>query len=298
MEFQTPTNKTQLLSTLKEIFHYYRIKREEPEEVKLKPLILPTLAFSEKTEEELKEEAKKLVAASHQREKNKSKEEINEKLASLEIKIASANENTQNLIEKISELYLESQEKIREEGTVKGFATSNAVLDKISLLEEEKNQKITNAIEKNQQNIASLESQKAELIVRLSTLDEYFNSLYEKEVESKVIELNKEQLKHREEINKYNNAVSEKMQNSQNSVINAQATLMLKYKEISIPELSKDTLVDIGYYDDIIDCINSYYSLLNPQMAYQDMLNEKALMVYLDDYYQDLLYAYKIKANA
>ena len=297
MEFQRPTNKTQLTSTLKEIYHYYRVQRTEMGEVNLKPLALPILDFVEKTQEQLTEEASVLVSASHQREKNKSQEEIKEKLASVDILIASANENTQSLINKIEELYYQSQEKIREEGVVKGFATSNVVLDKISRLEEEKNQKITDVIQKNQQTLATLESQKAELTVRLSSIDDYFSSLFEKEVNAKVLELHKEQLKHREDINKYNNSISEKIQNSKNSVINAQATLMIKYKEISIPELSKDTLVDMGYYDDVIDCINSYYELLDPEVAYQDLLNDRALMVYLDDYYDDLVYAYKLKAN-
>ena len=297
MQFQTPTTKSEMLATLKEIFHYYRIERQKPEEVTLKPLELPTLNFYEKTEEELTEEARKLVASSHQREKNKSKEEINEKLASVNILIASNNQNTQNLVEKITELYVKSQEKIREEGTIKGFATSNAVLDKISLLEEEKNKKITEAIEKNQQNFAALESQKAELNVRLLALDDFFDTLFEKEVQAKVIELTKEQLKHRENINKYNNSISEKMQNSHNNVLNAQASLELKYLELKMPELSQDTLMELGYYDDVIDCVNGYYSKIGAVQAYEDLLNERSLMVYLDDYYQDLLYAYKLKAK-
>lgn len=297
MQYQIPTSKSELITTLKEIYNYYRVQRIEAPKINLEKLIIPKLSFYEKSIEELTEEAQTLISASHQREKNKSIEEINEKLASLEILIASANQTTQSLIEKITELYSGSQEKIREEGTIKGFATSNVVLDKISQLEEEKNQKITEAIEKNHQQIANYESQKAELNVRLTALDEYFSSLFNKEVQAKVIELNEAQLKYRDEINKYNNTVSEKMLNSQNNVLKAQANLDVRYKEIIIPEPSKDTLVDMGYYDDVIGCINSYYSTINARDAYQDLLNDKTLLICLDDYYQDLLYAYKLKAN-
>ncbi len=297
MQYEIPTSKSELLITLKEIYHYYRIQRIEAPKINLKTLALPKLSFVAKSEEELTEEAKTLISASHQREKNKSIEEINEKLASLEILIVSANQTTQSLIEKITELYTTSQEKIREEGTVKGFATSNAVLDKISQLEEEKNQKITDAIEKNHQQIATYESQKAELNVRLTALDEYFSSLFDKDVQAKVLELNEEQLKYRDEINKYNNTVSEKNLNSQNNVLKAQANLDLRYKEIIIPEPSKDTLVDMGYYDDVIGCVNSYYLNIDAVEAYQDLLNDKTLLICLDHYYQDLLYAYKLRAN-
>ena len=297
MQYQTPTSKSELITTLKEIYHFYRIQRIEAPEVNLIALELPELAFDEKSEEELIEQAQTLISASHQREKNKSVEEINEKLASLEILIASANQTTQTLIEKITELYTASQEKIREEGTIKGFATSNAVLDKISQLEEEKNQKITEAIEKNQQQIATYESQKAELTVRLTTIDEYFSSLFDKEVQAKVLELNEAQLKYRDEINKYNNTVTEKNLNSKNNILKAQASLDLRYKEIIIPDPSKDTLVSLGYYDDVIGCINSYYSTINAVDAYRDLLNDETLMICLDHYYQDLLYAYKLRAN-
>lgn len=297
MQYETPTNKSQLLTTLKEIYHFYRVQRIEAPKINLKTLAIPKLAFDEKSVEELTEQAQTLILASHQREKNKSTEEIKEKLASLEILIASANQTTQSLIEKITELYTVSQEKIREEGTIKGFATSNVVLDKISQLEEEKNQKITEAIEKNHQQVADYESQKAELNVRLTALDEYFSSLFDKEVQAKVIELNEAQLKYRDEINKYNNTVSEKLLNSQNNVLKAQANLDARYKEIIIPEPSKDMLVDMGYYDDVIGCINSYYSTISAREAYQDLLNDKTLMICLDHYYQDLLYAYKLKAS-
>lgn len=297
MQYETPTTKSELITTLKEIYHFYRIQRIEAPKVNLQALVLPKLSFVEKSEEELIEQATILISASQQREKNKTVQEINEKLASLEILIASANQTTQSLIEKITELYTTSQEKIREEGTIKGFATSNAVLDKISQLEEEKNQKITEAIENNHNQIANYESQKAELNVRLTAIDEYFSSLFDKEVQAKVIELNEEQLKYRDEINKYNNTISEKNLNSKNNILKAQASLDLRYKEIIIPDPSKDMLVDMGYYDDVIGCINSYYSTISAREAYQDLLNDKTLMICLDHYYQDLLYAYKLKAN-
>ena len=297
MQYETPTTKSELITTLKEIYHFYRIQRIEAPKVNLQALVLPKLSFVEKSEEELIEQATILISASQQREKNKTVQEINEKLASLEILIASANQTTQSLIEKITELYTTSQEKIREEGTIKGFVTSNAVLDKISQLEEEKNQKITEAIENNHNQIANYESQKAELNVRLTAIDEYFSSLFDKEVQAKVLELNEAQLKYRDEINKYNNTISEKNLNSKINILKAQASLDLRYKEIIIPDPSKDMLVDMGYYDDVIGCINSYYSTISAREAYQDLLNDKTLMICLDHYYQDLLYAYKLKAN-
>ncbi|MBQ8426573.1 MAG: hypothetical protein IJX16_02300 [Clostridia bacterium] len=61
--------------------------------------------------------------------------------------------------------------------------------------------------------------------------------------------------------------------------------------------MTKEELVDVGYYDDALDCVFAYYNTLSPLAAYQDIVQEQRLMVFLDDYYQDTVYVYKLRAN-
>ena len=73
-------------------------------------------------------------------------------------------------------------------------------------------------------------------------------------------------------------------------------SLWLRYLDISSGEFTKDQLTDMGYYRDVIKCVTSYYDTLEPLEAYQDITAEKELAIYLDDYYQNVIYTYKMLA--
>ena len=62
MQYETPTNKSQLLTTIKEIYHFYRVQRIEAPKVNLQALVLPKLSFVEKSEEELIENTRSASA--------------------------------------------------------------------------------------------------------------------------------------------------------------------------------------------------------------------------------------------
>ena len=53
----------------------------------------------------------------------------------------------------------------------------------------------------------------------------------------------------------------------------------------------------MGYYEDIMRCVCGYYDILTAVNAYQDILNEQKLSIYLDDYYESLVYMYKMRAG-
>jgi len=67
--------------------------------------------------------------------------------------------------------------------------------------------------------------------------------------------------------------------------------------EIAEVSFSKDQLVNMGYYEDVILCVGAYYDTLSSANAYQDFKNEDKLVMYLDDYYQNMLYLYKTRAG-
>ena len=72
---------------------------------------------------------------------------------------------------------------------------------------------------------------------------------------------------------------------------------MIRYLDVSAGEFTKDQLVDMGYYEDVIRCVCGYYDTLQPSVAYRDILDEGKLAIYLDDYYESIIYLYKSAAG-
>ena len=75
------------------------------------------------------------------------------------------------------------------------------------------------------------------------------------------------------------------------------ASLYLRFLDISSGEYTKDQLVEMGYYTDVIRCIRGYYDTLPVEDAYRDMFAEDKLAIYLEDYYQEIMYIYKLHAG-
>lgn len=297
MQYTKPTNKTELISVLREMYHYYRIRRESVSGVNLSPLSLTTLSVPYKSEEQYNLEAQKLILADITREKTKNQNEIKEEILKAETKINAISLASAKQVETISALYTESQEKLRKEMAEKGMATSNLLIDKIAKLEEEKNDKIAKENAESSAQILELEALKEALNLRLNGLDEYYESLKEKEIDAKIIELKRQNYLDGLNVTKYNNGISEKVQNSQNNIVQAKATLELRYLQINSESMSREMLVEVGYYEDVINCINEYYSTKTPTQAYEDFVNDTRFALYLDDYYDEMVYAYKVKAG-
>ena len=106
-----------------------------------------------------------------------------------------------------------------------------------------------------------------------------------------------ESVKTEREVFKYNNGILEKETRYRNTIKQAEATLKLQFLEISMGEYTKDQLVDMGYYQDVIDCVTSYYDKFSAAEAFQKITDEKKLAVYLDDMYAEVIYAYRSKAG-
>ena len=101
----------------------------------------------------------------------------------------------------------------------------------------------------------------------------------------------------KKDVFKYNNSLEEKEQRYLNSIKESKASLRLRFLYISAGEYTKDQLVEMGYYTDVIRCVRGYYDTLPAVDAYRDMVAEHKLAIYLDDYYQNVVYAYKLNAN-
>ena len=90
----------------------------------------------------------------------------------------------------------------------------------------------------------------------------------------------------------------EKMQKSRNSNLNANANLRIKHIEIQAKGYTKEELIQRGYYTQMLDCVSAFYSsdyFETPYLAYIDLLDEVQLIVYLDEFYSDLLELFRVR---
>ncbi len=131
----------------------------------------------------------------------------------------------------------------------------------------------------------------------LSAIEDEYYAIQSARVTAKVEELKDARDVIEREVFTYNNGVEEREQKHASTLIRANANLKLKYMEITMGEYSKDELVDMGYYDDVVECVTAYYDTLDPIVAYNDIKGESKLTIYLDDYYQNVVYMYATRAG-
>ena len=153
-----------------------------------------------------------------------------------------------------------------------------------------------NKIEKNEK-IASLTAEIEGLNLKMTNIDDYFNQIHQSEIDAKVIELKDKQEQKRIEVFKYNNSLDEKEQRYSNTIKESKCSLRLRFLDISSGEYTKDQLIDMGYYNDVIRCVSGYYDTLEPLTAYQDILDERKLIIYLEDFYETFVHSYKFNAG-
>lgn len=127
--------------------------------------------------------------------------------------------------------------------------------------------------------------------------EERFNDVFLAEKAQKTIEINDEEQALIRDLFKYNNGLDEKEQRYANVIKQTNANLEIKYLQVESNYFGKDQLIEMGYYEDAIDCVCAYYDLLPPADAFGDIKTESKLMIYLDEYYQTLVYMYKTRAG-
>ena len=297
MEFNLPTTKDQMYVILKDLFYYYRIRRQGYEEVLLEEMELERLEVNLPTDEQIAITAKTLLEAKHEREKNEYNAKISSEIKEIESLIASRENSLSSQIDAVEELYAESITKIEQQAIKAGLMNSSVIVDKTAGLLDSKNAKIAEINAEHNFAVAQLNAKKQALENLLLESQSYFDGVFRKDENEKIVELTEKREQLRIEVFKYNNALDEKEQRYKNTLKQTRASLQLRFLDISSGEFTKDQLVEMGYYKDVIRCVSGYYNTLEPLTAFQDITNERNLAIYLDDYYSNVVYSYKIAAG-
>ena len=298
MQFTTPTTKEQMYSVLKDIFYYYRIKRETYQPTTLSPLTLMRESYSPPSAADLRAKAAKLVAPAQELRLAAYKGEIDDKIAELTEKKTKVTATFITDKDKIEKNYEASRAKIEKEVAKKGLSGSSVALSRLTALENEKNAELAVLTSAATEKTSEYSSQIAALNTKKANAEDYYASVCEKEILAKIEELKDKETEKAKETARYNAGLSEKEQRYANTIKQADANLQLKHASvINASEYTKDQLVEIGYYTDVIACVSGYYDTLAALDAYSDMKDEDKLIVYLDDYYPDVLYLYRTRAG-
>lgn len=297
MDFNLPTTKDQMYNILSEIFYHYRIKRDPYEEFVLPELDIDKIEFISLTEEELLEKATTLLASKQQRELLNYKKDIEEQIVNIQKLLALEEMTRKEQVEMCNDLYAKTMQTFKDEAQKNGLTGSSVIVKKISDIELEKSNKLIAINYESAQKKAEYQAKIESLNAKYYNAETYFSTIFNLEITEKVIELKKEQEKVEREIFKYNNSIEEKCQRYKGTVASLNANLKLKYLQINSDAFSKEELLEMGYYKDVVNCICGYYDTLSNEVAYLDIVNEKQLIIYLDDYYQNIIYLYQAKAN-
>lgn len=297
MQFETPTTKAQMYEVLKEIFYYYRIRKDSYEDHILPELTLERMAFTPKTDEELKEIAKTLLLSKHSREKQEYLDALKDLKSKKEAELEKVVLKRDNLIVKCNDEYDKSIKEIVREAQKKGLENSSVIAGKTIELELSRNAKIEEINSTTTKEYGDLEIEIEALRIKIENVDIHFGDIFEAEIDAKVLELLEEQEKKQKEVFKYNNTIEEKCQRYKGTVETTNASLRLRYLDINTEFFSKEQLIDMGYYQDAVDCVCAYYDTMPALDAYRDITNEQRIMVYLEEYYQDVLFMYRYRAG-
>ena len=297
MQFTNPATKEEMYNILQEIFYYYRIRRESWKELELKPLKLNKLEFIASTEEKLLTKAEELVKPEINLKKYESIQKIQLAKAQLYGEIVTLNQQLQQRESEIIALYDKQVEECKNELSRLGTSSSTIALDRINDIRDKQNQEITKVRQDLNERISILDSEISSLENKITEADSFFTSLLQEEIQKKVIELREQESELQAEVVKYNNQIDEKELKHSNKILTDQANLELKYRELNQEFFSKDQLIEMGYYEDVLRCVCAYYDTLPALIAYQSFIEDTKVIVYLEDYYSDVIYSYKAKAG-
>ena len=298
MTFDTPTTKAQMYDILQEIFYYYRIQRETSANLELTDLELTRMTYTPMTDTELTLKAQDNLRAEQTERLRDYKKKLSDEIYELGVKITSYGTQKTAAENAARASYAEATAKTEREATKRGIAQSSAVIDRIADIETALAAELLRIASEYNEKISTAQAKQGRLQTDLQNADNYYAPVFTYEVVAEKGRIKDEEDKLQREIFKYNNGLDEKEQRAANSLAATRRSLELKHMTITSTYFSKDQLVEMGYYRDAINCVCAYFNTLSALTAYQQIVNDTKVAIYLDDYYSNVVYMYKTLANA
>ncbi|MDY6367927.1 MAG: hypothetical protein SPL13_05395 [Clostridia bacterium] len=297
MQFETPTTIEGLYSILNDIFNYYRLQGENFNAADLRPLNLVRMTFTPLTDEQLLLKASENVAGAQEERLIKYKDSLTEKSAEVKAKIVAAQKQEKIDLAANAKTYSSAKSEINKRALKTGTTDSGVYAERLSELEKERCEKAAKISSGYQSEISELTQKFNDLQTLLDSAEQKYSGVCESEVTKEFNRLKEEQDKTEREVFEYNNLLDEKEQRYENTRKQNVANMQLRHMEIRAAGFTKDELVQRGYYADVIKCVTDYYNQMTVAQAFSSIKNEPKLALYLDDYYQSIVYFYRVNAG-
>lgn len=297
MDFTLPTTKEEMYAVLGELFYHYKVKKDPYEEIELLDLELERQPFARKSQQELLLRAESDLRAEQLKSIKDYKADLDEQISSLSVKVNLLLVEKETQKSDIESRYENSLNKLEQTILKNGLGGSGVALAQIAQLENQKNSEIAKAESEISAKITEYQAQIVALQERKDGAEAYFSDIHQEQISKRVNQLVDEQDQLEREIFKYNNSIEEKEQKYKNTLLQVKANMQARYIEMKVVDYSKDQLIEMGYYADVVKCITHYYDMQDNIQAYEDFIeSERQLMFYLEDFYADLLYMYRLRA--
>ena len=298
MTFDTPTTKAEMYEILQDIFYYYRIQREGNSQIDLEDLELTRLSYTPMTDTERGNRAQTNLRAAQAEKVLNYKKKISDEIYELGVKVTTYGTQKTAAENAARASYATATQELEREAVKRGIAQSSAVIDRIAELQTALTSELTAIAADYNEKIAVAQAKISRLQTDLTGADTYYSDVFGYEVLAEKAKIKDEEDKLQREIFKYNNGLDEKEQRAANSLATTRRSLELKHMTITATYFSKDQLVEMGYYTDAINCVCAYFDTLAASTAYQQIAHDTKVAIYLDDYYSNVVYMYKVLAGA
>ena len=297
MQFVNPTTQEEMYEVLQTLFYYYRIRRENGEDVTYSPLAITRMQYVPPTQQQIRALAERAVLPSQTETLMKYVSTLTEQSSVAAAKATALASAKTAEIAAINGAYAEAEQKVYFEAIKRGIAESSAVTDRVAALTLEKTEKINAVTDKFDADIAEQNAIVTLKQSQITNAQTAYSALFESQIQAKIDEITAKEQEKADAVFKYNNSVAERELRYGNTLLTNARELTLKMLSITKLEFSKDQLVEMGYYDDVIRCVRAYYDTLSPLAAYQGVSHDDKLIMYLDDYYPNVVYMYKLLAT-
>ena len=298
MDYTIPTTLTQMYATLKSLYDYYRVDSVKADtNLNLSSLSLPRIEGHLLSDDQLRDKAAVILLPEKEQQIREERAKIKEEIAEIEKEIALLQDEKDNVR---SRLYAELEEEIEKLKDERYGARpfDKSVYDYRYYQEQEIEEEISRVQQENTTKILLLNQDISTLNQKMEEVPSQVTELFQSKIEAKFLELKDEQDKIQRELDKYNNGLLEKEIKHNNEITKAEANLQLKILEIKKAPPTKEELVSLGYYEDVINVVTGYFNTLGALDAANLFKQESRLVIYLEDYYNNLLYMYQMRATS
>lgn len=297
MNFTLPETQEQMYSSLQTIFNFYRVQRAQPFSITLPAISLPRIPVTQMTDSQLNDVAEILINAEHEEFLAKKRESVQEKIREYTEMLNAFPTQKEVDEQKIIDSYNLSRQKIVNTSIKNGLANTSVELSKLAELEENKNKKIIELTEKYTEKETLYNAKIASLTTTLNDLQNRYENYYNMKKIQKIQELKDKEEQNIIELKKYNCSLEEKEKRYVNYVTLTKANLKLRQTEINSTPLTKEDLINLGYYEDVMKCVCYYYDKFSPVNAYQLIARDVKVIQYLDDFYAQVLRLYEARID-